>query len=136
MRSRGVVDSETYEHLRVRLARETVNDLLTRVSDRMGDSLDDPLVMGLVPCAAFVQETFVRHPVDKRGRCKKRSCRRWRLLKRVCPSLEMLLWYLTADTVTLWWRVLSETNGYDVDLQSTREWLDECGVIQPAAPLY
>lgn len=123
-----VFDRETHEHLRVRLRREHLAQALHAMMTRLDEYRDDPAVMLLIRCGAFTLELFSTHPVDKRGRCTRRNCRRLLgLSRRVCPTLGGLMFYSHADVATVCWRVLTESAGKGMPLSSVRHWLEERG---------
>ena len=73
--------------------------------------------------AAFAQQVFQSHPIDRFGRCTRPRCRRsLGLNKRRCP-LRSLIYYLTADDAVLWFQLLHEMYGENISLTATRKWL-------------
>jgi hypothetical protein len=120
-----VVDSETPEHMRVRLGRERLTEALQAMMVRLEECRDDPAVMLLMRCGALALELFSAHPVDKRGRCMNRGCPRLLgLSRRPCPALRGLMYYSHADVATVWWHLLNELEGKDVPLSAVRDWLE------------
>ena len=123
-----VFDRETPEHVRVRLGRENLAEALQAMVARLDEYRDDPAVMVLMRCGAFALELFSAHPVDKRGRCTRRGCRRLLgLAKQVCPTVGGLMFYSHADVATVWWRVLTELTEKDIPLSAVRDQLEGHG---------
>lgn len=134
----GTMRAETTDHIRVRLAYERVQNALTDLAHRWPEYQNDPIARELVRCGYVVLESYLAHPVDERGRCTRRGCRRRRGIggRRRCATHRTLSCASARDLSTVWWQVLVRLPGQQVldmlpgqhagRLERTRAWLAGC----------
>jgi hypothetical protein len=126
-----VVFRESLERRQAREQRQHLDEITTQLFFSWRTRQDDPFAVELLRGVALAYLMDADHPVDRRGRCKRWRCTRgwrgWSLTRRRCPTRLTLSFCRTADTATLWFRVLNRlVPTLQISFASVRDWLEQC----------
>jgi len=131
-----VVFSESLERRQAREQRLHLDEITTQLFFSWRNRQDDQFAVELLRGLALAYLMDNDHPVDRRGRCKRWRCTRgwrwWSLTRRRCSTRLTLSFCRTADTATLWFRVLNRlVPNLQVDFASVQDWLEQCHTNKP-----
>lgn len=131
-----VVFSESLERRQAREQRQHLDEITTELFSSWRNRQDDQFAVELLRGLALAYSMDNDHPVDRRGRCKRWRCTRgwgwWSLTRRRCRTRVTLSFCRTADTATLWFRILNRlVPTMQVSFASVRDWLEQCQANKP-----